>query len=114
MCDLVLGVHAADRVEDLAIDGVDRLADALAEEARLVAVPQFDRLMGTGRGARRNRRAAHRTVFEGDIDLHRRIAAAVQYFPPGNIDDCSHDRVPLVDNTAASTRADPPAEGDSG
>ena len=31
--DLVLGFHAADRLEDLAVDGLDRLLDALAEDS---------------------------------------------------------------------------------
>ena len=52
------GVHAADRVEDLAVDGGDRLAHALAEIALLVAVAQLDRLVRAGRGARRHGRAA--------------------------------------------------------
>ena len=62
--DLVLGVHAADRLEDLAVDGLDRLQHALAEIARLVAVAQLDRLVRAGRGARGHRRAAHRAVLE--------------------------------------------------
>ena len=88
--DLLLGVHAAERVEDLAVDGVDRLLHALAEIARLVAVAQFDRLMGAGGGARRHRRAAHRAVFQHHIDLDRGIAAAIENFAADDVDDGGH------------------------
>ena len=88
--DLRLGVHAAKRVENLAVDGLDRVLHALAEIARLVAVAQLDRLMRAGRGARRHPGAAARAVFQHDIDLHRRIAAAVQNFPADDVDDGGH------------------------
>ena len=91
--DLVLGFHAADRLEDLAVDGLDRLLDALAEIAR-AAVAQFDRLMRAGRGAGRNRGAAHRAVLEHDVDLDGRVAAAVQNFAADDVDDGGHDGCP--------------------
>ena len=53
---LVLGVHAGERIEDLAVDGVDRLEHALAEVALLVAVAQLDGLVRAGRGAGGHRR----------------------------------------------------------
>ena len=89
--DLVLGVHAGKRVENIAIDGFDRLQDAFAAEACLVAVTQFDGLMRAGRGARRDRGAAERPVLQGDVDFDRRIAAAIQNFAGGNIDNGGHD-----------------------
>ena len=88
--DLLLDRHAAERLEDLAVDGVDRLLHALAEIARLVAVAQFDRLMGAGRGARRHRGAADRAVFQHHIDLDGRIAAAVENFAADDVDDGGH------------------------
>ena len=88
--DLVLGIHAADGVENLALDRIDRLGHALAEIAGLVAVAQFDRLMRAGRGAGRHRGAAERAVFQQHIHLDRRIAAAVQNFAADDIDDGGH------------------------
>jgi hypothetical protein len=75
--DLLLGLEAADGVENVAGDRFDRLLDALAAVAALVAVAQLDRLVGAGRGARRHGGAAHRAVFEHDVDLDGRVAAAV-------------------------------------
>ena len=86
---LRLGVHAADGVEDLAVDGVDRLAHALAEVA-LVAVAQFDRLVRPGGGARRHRGAPLAPVLQHDVDLDGRIAAAVEDFAADDVDDGSH------------------------
>src|SRR5258708_22819680 len=74
---LGLGVHAADRIENLAVDGIDRPAYPLAQ-IPLAAVTQFDRLVRPGRGPRWYRGAALRPVFEHDVDLDRRIAAAVE------------------------------------
>src|SRR6478735_1812834 len=89
--DLVFGRAVGERLEDLAIDGLDRLAHALAEIARLVSIAQFDRLMRAGRGARRHRRAAHRTILQHDIDLDGGVAAAVQDFAADDVDDGGHD-----------------------
>ena len=89
--DLILGVQAGDGVENVAVDGLDRLQDALAAVAALVAVAQFHRLVRPGRGARGHRRAAHGAVLEDDIDLDRRIAAAVEDFAGDDVDDGGHD-----------------------
>src|SRR3546814_2701336 len=52
-CALVTGVQTcALPILDLAVHGSDRLQHALAEITRLVAIAQFHRLMGAGRGAR--------------------------------------------------------------
>ena len=101
--DLRLGIHAAERLENLAVDRLDRVAHALAEIAFLVAVAQLDRLMRPGRGARRHAGAAARAVFEHDIDLHGRIAAAVENFPADDVDDGGHDWSRLGPCAAAST-----------
>ena len=82
--------HAAQRLVDLAVDGVDGLLHALAEVAGLVAVTQFDRLMRAGGGARGHRRAADRAVFEHDIDLNRGITAAIENFAADDVDDGGH------------------------
>ena len=88
--DLLLDRHVAQRLEDFAVDGFDRLLHALAEIARLVAVAQFHRLMRAGGGARRHRRAADRAVFQHHIDLDRGIAAAIENFAADDVDDGGH------------------------
>ena len=87
------GVHAAEGVEDLAVHRLDGLEHTLAEIARLVAVAQFHSLMRAGGGARRHRRAAHRTVFQHHIDLDRGIAAAIENLAADDVDDGGHDIV---------------------
>ena len=94
--DLVLRLHAADMIEDLAVDRRDGLGDALAEELGFVAVAQLDRLVRAGRGARRHRGAAHRAVLEHHVDLDRRIAPAVEDLAGDDIDDRGHARAPDV------------------
>ena len=88
--DLLLDRHVAERLEDLAVDGLDRLLHALAEIARLVAVAQFDRLMRAGGSARRHRRAAQRAVLQHHIDLDGGIAAAIENFAADDVDDGGH------------------------
>src|SRR5262249_30527598 len=56
--------------------------DALAEVASLVAVAQFDRLVGPGAGPRGDRRAAERAVGQDHVDLDRRAAATIQDLSP--------------------------------
>ena len=92
---LLLGVHAADRVEDLAGDGGNRLLDALAEVARLVAIAQLDRLVRSGRGARGHGRAAVGSVLQHDIDLDGRIAARIEDFAADDVDNGGHMQVPV-------------------
>ncbi len=98
--DLRLGVHAAQCVENLAIDRFDGVADALAEIALLVAVAQLDRLMRAGGSARRHAGAAERAVGEHDVDLDGRVAAAVQNLPADNVDDGGHAGSPVDINGA--------------
>ena len=88
--DLLLDGLIAQRLEDFAVDGLDRLLHALAEIALLVAVPQFDRLMRAGRGARGHRRAADRAVFQHHIDFNRGIATAIENFTANDVDDGGH------------------------
>ncbi len=93
---LVLGVHAGERVEDLAVDGGDRLEHALALIAGLVAVAQLDGLVGAGRGAGRHGRATLRAVLEDHVHLDGRVAAAVQDLAADDVDDGGHGRFLLV------------------
>jgi len=88
--DLFLDRLVAQRIENLAVDGVDRLLHALAEVTLLVAVPQFHRLMRARGGARGHRRAADRAVFQHHIDFNRGIAAAIENFTADDVDDGGH------------------------
>jgi hypothetical protein len=94
--DLRLGVEAAQRIEDLAIDRLDRAEHALAKIALLVAVAELDGLVRARGGARRHGGAAERAVLEDDIDLDGRIASAVENFAADNIDNGSHIRSRLT------------------
>ena len=87
---LVGGIAANDRARDLAVHVGDRLGHALAAPAALVAVAQLDRFMDSGRRPRRNRRAAQAAIFEDDVDLDGRIAAAVEDLAAVNAGDCGH------------------------
>ena len=88
--DLCLGVHTADGIKNLAVDGIDGLAHALAEIA-LAAIAQFNRLMCAGRGPGGDGRAAPGPVLEHDIDLDGRIAAAVEDLASDDVGDGSHE-----------------------
>src|SRR5262249_60585850 len=92
LVDLALrfGIRATDRVENLAVDVFDCLAEAFAKVRRLVTVAQFDRLVRTRRSARWNRRAPARAVFQDHVDLDRGIAAAVENLPTNDVDDGGH------------------------
>ncbi len=94
--ELIFGVEPGHRIEDVAIDGLDRPQDALAAEAALIAVAQLHRFARSGRGARRNGGPTHGAVLENHINLDRRIAAAVEDFTGDDVDDCSHDRASLL------------------
>ena len=89
--DLLLDRPVAQRLEDFAVDGFDRLLHALAEIARLVAVAQFDRLMRAGGGAGGHRGAADRAVLQHHIDLDGGIAAAIENFAADDVDDGGHE-----------------------
>ncbi len=66
------------------------LQHALAEITLLVAVAQFDRLMGAGGGARGHRGAADRAIFQHHIDFDGGVAAAVEDFAADDVDDGGH------------------------
>ncbi len=101
--ELFLRVHSADRVEDRTVDRFDGLANALAEIA-VTAVAQFDRLIGARRGARRDGGTSEGAVLEDDVDLHGRIATAVQYFAGDDVDDLGHEspRRAMMEGTSVS------------
>ena len=92
---LRLGLHAAKRVIDLAVDRIDRLQDALAAVTRLVAVAQFDRFVRSGRGARGHCGAAFRAILQDDVDFDGRIAAAVEDFAADNVGNGGHGLIRL-------------------
>src|SRR5690606_12013377 len=89
-----LGIHAADGVEDLVVDGLDSLQDPLAEIPGLVAVPQLHGLVRAGRCAGGNSRTSKGAVLEGHIHLDGGVAAAVEDLAGMNVDDRCHLRAP--------------------
>ena len=88
---LLLGVDARQRVEDLAIDRFAGLADAFAAITCRVAVTLLDRLVRPRRCPRRNGGATERPVFQHDVDLDRRVAAAIENLAGVDVDDRGHD-----------------------
>ena len=87
---LVGGVQAGQRVEDLAVDGVDRLLTPLPPIARLPPSRSSMRLVRAGRGAGGHRGAAMLAVLQHHVDLDRRVAAAVENFAADDVDDGGH------------------------
>jgi len=88
---LVEGVHAGQRHRDFIVDVADRLLDALAAVARLVAVAQFQSFVDAGGGAGRYSGAAENAVIQGDFDFDRGIAARVEDFAGmDGLDACVH------------------------
>ena len=87
--ELIGGLEAGERIEDLTVDRADRLLHAAAA-ITLAAVAFLDRLMRPGRGARRHRRAPDRAAIHRDLDLDRRVAAAVEDLAGMNIGDRAH------------------------
>ncbi len=62
-------LHAADGVENLALDIGDGLTHALAAETGGVAVAQFHRLVRAGRGTRGHGATAHGAAFQRHLGL---------------------------------------------
>ena len=89
--ELVFGIHARQRVEQLTVDRVTGFQYALAAIARLIAVAQFDRFVGAGGGARRHRGTAKSAVFQHHINLDGGVAAAVEDFAGENVGNGGHD-----------------------
>ena len=86
----LLGIHAADRVEDLAVDRLDGLAHALAADSGFCRRHAVDRLMRAGGGAGGNRGAAERAILKDHIDFDGGIAAAVENFAGHDVGDGGH------------------------
>ena len=87
---LILGVEPGQSIENVAIDGFDRLQHALAAERVLspsrsstASCVPVDAPEGT---AARPKDA----IFQGHVDFDRGIAAAIQNFAASNIDDRGH------------------------
>ena len=94
---------------DFAVHCRDSLLHALAAIA-LAAVAELMRLVRSGRGARWHGGAAAMPVFEHDVDLDRRVAAAVQNLAPDNGGDGGHVQGPFpnvgpLSGSAASAKA---------
>ena len=74
----LIGVAPCERRGDLAVDVRDRLRDALAQIALLVAVAELERLALAGRRAGRHGGAADRAAFQHQFDFDGRVPARVQ------------------------------------
>src|SRR3546814_18392545 len=62
----------------------------------LVPITLFNRVISAGRRARRHPRAAEAAIFQHDIDLYGRIAAAIENLASVNIEDRSHGGAPVA------------------
>ena len=72
---LIFGIFLNEGVRQLAVDVLDRLGNAFAQIARLVAVAQLNRLVLAGGGAAGDGRAANRTAGQENFCFYRGIAA---------------------------------------
>ena len=80
-------VHAAQFGGDPVVHILHGLRNALAAELLFVAVAKFPSFVDSGAGAAGNGRAAERAIGKRHIDLHGRIAAAVENLASLDIDD---------------------------
>ena len=87
---LVGRIQADHRLGDGAVDVGHRLAHALAEVTRLVAIAQLDRLARTSGSAARHGRAPAVTAGQGDFGFERRVAARIQDFAGVDVGDGRH------------------------
>jgi hypothetical protein len=72
---------APERLRDLAVDVRHRSPYAFPEIARLVAVPELERLAFAGGCTGGHRRASPRAAAQFDIDFNSGIAAGIEDFP---------------------------------
>ncbi len=86
---LVIRIKPGERLANLAIDGLDRLAHALAAIA-LAAVAKLMGFMRAGGGAGRHGGAAEGAVSQCHIHFDGRVAAAVDDFPADDGSNCGH------------------------
>ena len=79
---LVKRVEACHRLGDLGVHVRDRVQHPLPAVARLVAVAQLDRLVGTGGRAGGNYRATPSPAGKAHLDLDRGVAARIKDLAP--------------------------------
>ena len=92
---LLVGLHAPNRLEDLAVHIRDRLRHGLAAEG-VAAVAQLDRLVDAGGGAGRDRRAAVGAGLQHHLDLDGGVAARVEDLAGVDVGDTAHSEVSLA------------------
>ena len=83
-------VHADQFFGNCLVDVLDRLEHPFAAVAPLVAVAQFQRLIGAGAGPARHDRRADAPTVQPDLHLHGRVAAAVEHLTTVHIDNFTH------------------------
>ena len=84
---LGVGLHAAQQIAQLGVDGLHRPQHALAQVARGIAVAPLQRLMPPRGGARGHQGQAACAVLQLDLDLHGGMAPAVQRLMGRDIGD---------------------------
>ena len=92
---LLVALHAADGLEDLAVHVRDRLRHGLAAVG-VAAVAQLDRLVDAGRRARWNGCAARDAGLEADVDLDGGVAPGVEDLAGADVGDTAHSEVSLA------------------
>ena len=92
---LIKSVQSLDLRVDLLVHVLDRLLDALAEIAELVAVAKFDGFIFAGRCTARNSRTARNSVLKDYFRLDRRVAARIEYLAGPHVFYIAHPMTPL-------------------
>ena len=87
---LVVGLKAAQGIEDFTLGAIDSLLHPLAAEARRIVVAQLNRLKAAGRGTRGHSGATHGTGFKLNIHLNGGHAPGVEDFAGGDINNRTH------------------------
>src|SRR4051794_36286439 len=88
--DLIQSIEPLELFGDRLVDIIDRVTCSLAAVPALLAVPQLDSFVSTGRGARRHNRPTDRAILQPDIDLHCWIASRIEDLPSNNLRDNGH------------------------
>ena len=78
---LVSGIEPHDRCGNRFVHVGDSLEHAFAQEARVVAIAQFDGFVFASGRPRRHSGAAKCSAFKNDVSLHSRISARIDDLP---------------------------------
>src|SRR5690606_27667293 len=87
---LVSSILTDQGVADHGVDGVNGLADTLAQVTGRVLITKFQRLTGTGGGTGRCTGPAQGSVFQNDIRLDGGVPAGIQHFTGFDVGNFGH------------------------